>query len=491
MPLDPRTPVLVGVAQALQRVDDPSEASEPLDLMIAAVRAAGEDAKAPALAGRADTVCAVRGVWGYGDPAREVARAVGASGASTLGTPFGGNVVQACVNRLAADIRDGERDVVVLTGAEWGRTQARARREGRKPARREAPGRPDGVLGNDEPMVGPAEQARGLVRPVEFYPVFESALRHARGEGVEENRRRIAGLWARLSRIAADNPHAWIREPVDAETLLATGPSNPMVAFPYSRLLCANNRVDMGAALLLCSLEAAQRAGVPGDRMVFPHAGTDAHDALVPGERGELSTSPAIRVAGRRALELAGVGADEIEHVDLYSCFPSAVRIAAEELGLSLERPLSVTGGLTFGGGPLNNYAMHAIARMVEVLRADPGSRGLVTANGGHLAKHAFGVYASEPPAGGFRDARPQHEVDRHPRRRAVPDFEGTAVLEGLTVMFEGDRPEVMNAACRLDDGGRTWARSRDPELMATALREELCGHRVRLDGRGGLLPVD
>ncbi len=146
-------------------------------------------------------------------------------------------------------------------------------------------------------------------------------------------------------------------------------------------------------------------------------------------ERDNLHSSPAIRIAGRRALELAEVEVGDLDHVDLYSCFPSSVQVAAQELGLSHDRPLSVTGGLTFGGGPLNNYVMHSIARTAELLRQRPGGRALVTANGGMLTKHSFGVYGTEPPAHEFRHQNLQAEVDQTPKRDVVADHNGSAEI--------------------------------------------------------------
>ncbi len=139
----------------------------------------------------------------------------------------------------------------------------------------------------------------------------------------------------------------------------------------------SNNMVDQGAVLILTTVEKATYLQIPSERWVFPYAGTDSHDTYAIGERAELYRSPAIRIAGRRVLELAGVSLDEIDFVDVYSCFPSAVQVAAAEIGLPLDdpsRPLTVTGGLTFAGGPWNNYVSHSIATMAERLVADPGS---------------------------------------------------------------------------------------------------------------------
>ena len=173
-----------------------------------------------------------------------------------------------------------------------------------------------------------------------------------------------------------------------------------MVAYPYTKLLTADLQVDQGAATILCTAAAAEAAGVPRERWVFPLAGADAEDHWFLSHRADFHSSPAIRLAGASALALAGSTIDDMAHLDLYSCFPSAVETAAAELGLPLDdpaRPLTVTGGLTFGGGPGNNYGTHAVASMVDTLRADPGSRGLVTGLGWYQTKHSVGIYGTAP----------------------------------------------------------------------------------------------
>ena len=151
------------------------------------------------------------------------------------------------------------------------------------------------------------------------------------------------------------------------------------------------------------------------------------------------------------------------------------------------DRPLTVTGGLTFGGGPLNNYVMHAIARMVEVLRDDAGSRGLVTANGGYLTKHAFGVYSTDPPELGFQHADLQPDVDKTPSREAVVDHDGPVTIESYTVMYGPDGPAIGHAACLLPDGRRTWANTQDETVVVAMTRDEFCGRPGRVDGAGNL----
>jgi len=483
-------PVLVGVAQVLQRTDDLAEVREPLALMIDAARRAAEDAGAPGLLARAGAVRVVRGVWRYQDPGRAVAAAVGCPGAKTTLTSFGGNGVQQLVNRSCLEILDGRADVVLITGAEWGRSSARAKRVGVTLSESEAPGTPDDVIGEDLDMIHPAEDARGLRMPIQMYAIFETALRHALGESVEDHAKRVANLWASFSDVASRNPSAWIQEAKSAEEIGTPGPTNRAVSSVYPMLMNSNSRVDMGAALILCSEKTAKQLGVPREKWIYPHSGTDAVDPKYASIRDELHGSPGIRIAGARVLELAGVAPSELDHVDIYSCFPSAVQVAARELGLPTndpKRPLTVTGGLTFGGGPMNNYVMHSIARMAEVLRDDTGSRGLVTANGGFLSKHAFGLYSSEPNEGGYRYANVQDQVDALPTREALVDHDGEVEIESYVVMMNGEEPGTAYTACRTPEGCRSWATVEDPSTAAAMTREEFCGRSARIDGAGHL----
>jgi acetyl-CoA C-acetyltransferase len=345
------------------------------------------------------------------------------------------------------------------------------------------------MLGADREPLTEVERTRGLDRPLRVYPLFENALRHAAGRSIEEHQRHVAGLWARFSSVAAANPDAWTRHARSADEIRTTGPSNRMISFPYTKLMNANDRVDQGAALILCSVRAAREARVPEDRFVFPVAGADTHDHWFLSHRSDLRSSPAIRIAGQRALSLAGIVVDDVAHVDLYSCFPCAVEIGAQELGLAFDDPgrsLTVTGGLGFAGGPGNNYVTHSIATMAQRLRADPGSWGLVTGLGWYVTKHAVGVWSTTPPVAGFRHESPQDAVDALPRRNPAPEYEGDATIETYTVVHDRDgEPELAILALLTDDQRRAWGNVVDRDDMEGLMEREGCGRKVRLRSGG------
>jgi acetyl-CoA C-acetyltransferase len=489
--LDPRTPVLVGGGQVVQQVP-PEEAREPVALMADAARRAAEDAGAPGLLAAVESVRVVAQLSRrYLDPGALVASLVGAEPRQSVVTSMGGNVPQVLVDATALAVQRGELDVALLCGAEAWRSRTALRRLGRSPDWTTQPEDtpPADVLGEELVMSAPAELARGLFMPVQVYPLFECALRAAAGRPVAAHAEHLGRLWAGFSEVAAANPHAWSRERRTPEEVRTPGPGNRMIGFPYTKLMNSNNDVDQGAALLLCSAEAARRHGVPPDRWVFPHAGVEANDHAFVSARADLRSSPAIRLAGRRVLELAGIGVDDLTHVDLYSCFPSAVQVAAQELGLGSDRPLTVTGGMSFAGGPWNDYATHAVATMLPLLREDPGAWGLCTANGGFLTKHALGVYAARPPAAGFRRDSPQEAIDALPATPVAEDHSGAATVEAYTVVHDREgRPATGFAACRTTpDGARAWCTTGDEAIMAAMTEEDLVGRPAHV-GPDGVL---
>jgi acetyl-CoA C-acetyltransferase len=240
----------------------------------------------------------------------------------------------------------------------------------------------------------------------------------------------------------------------------------------------------MATGLIVASAQAAQRAKVPRDRWVFIHAGAQANEKWHVSERDRLARSPAIDAVGRAALQHAQLAIDDVAHVDLYTCFPSAVQIAAAELGLRTDdptRPLSVTGGLTFAGGPGNNYSGHAIATLTHRLRENPDTFGLASAIGWYLTKHAIGVYSGRPPRRPFALLEPQ--VQRRQARRARADYMGTATVEAYTVTYGRDCiPESAIISALTPQGERALLRTPDGEVIDALLAADPVGTPISID---------
>ncbi len=487
--LDPRSPVIVGVGQFLNRDDE--NPIEPVRLAAIAARLAADDCGAPSILTALDAVAVAPIVsWRYGDPGRLIAEELGATPSLTMYPTIGGNTPQLLMTRVCERIAAGEMSSALICGAEAYRTRMRAKKhelplDWQRQDRDVQPGWTDGTTFE---MPHQAEMALGIIMPTQNYPLFENALRHEAGRSAAEHSAHIAGIWAGFSAVAADNPHAWDRTPHTAEEIATVTSANRMVGFPYTKHMVSNSHVDMASAVLVCSVERATSLGIPRDRWVFPLSGADTKDPTM-SNRTSFTSSAAIRHGGRAALDLAGVGIDDVAHVDVYSCFPSAVEIACAELGLSTDRQLTVYGGLCFAGGPWNNPVGHAICAMVDVLREDPGSTGLVTANGGNIQKHSFGVYSSEPPATGFRSAHPQFAVDTEPLVPVIENYAGAATIETWTVMHERDGSiGRSHAVLRTPGGERGWAVATDTDVGAALEAEDPIGWTVTIGPDAQLL---
>ena len=142
----------------------------------------------------------------------------------------------------------------------------------------------------------------------------------------------------------------------------------------------------------------------------------------------------------------------------------------------------TLTGGMRFSGGPWNNYAMHGITTMADELRRDPGTWGVVSANGGYVSKVSMGLYSTEAPTDPFRLIAATRTDDESRTRAldAAPDRRGT--IETFTVMHNGhSEPTDGILTCLMPDGRRAWGLVKDPGAAAAMIKEDVVGRPVML----------
>jgi len=507
---DDHTPVLVGCGQITQTEADPRAALGPLDLMARAARQAADDSGAGArLLAALDSIAVIRlfadtsprfaSPFGrQANPPQSLALRLGATQARQLVyTHPGGNMPQWCVNRLCEAVARGEVGAALVVGAEALATQKAAQRAGLALDWADDPGGTPEAWGVARRGWSDVEDLHGARAAITMYPMFEHAIRAARGRGLAEHQAAIGVLLARFAAVAAANPLADRRAGYSAEQIATPGPGNPLIAHPYTRLMSANAYIDQGAALILTSVGQARRLGIPRDKWVFLHGCADAHDHWHVSHRRDFHSSPAMAAVFRQAFAMAGKTLADIALFDLYSCFASAVEVACDALGLASDdaRGLTVTGGLPYFGGPGNNYVSHSIAEMMRRLRAAPGAFGLVTANGNYLTKHSAGIYSTEPPARAFVPQDPallQAELDTTvPQPRFVPLADGAARIETWTVAHDRQGPASAVLFGRLQGGPHDGARfiantPADAALWDAMQREDFIGRAgcVRHDGQ-------
>ena len=457
---DPRkTPVIIGVGQINDRPENPGDGLDPIGLMAAALRRADEDAGGGWLANCDSLAVVAQLAWPQLNPVDgALAETLGIDPAHRMQTAMpNGDSPILLLHEAANRIARGEASVCAVVGGEALRTAAKLaamkpRTDGEKPnALRDAKHRK---------RQGYAP-SYGLVVPTDVYPLYENAGRSAYGQSLEEGQAESGTIWAGMSEVASANESAWIREPVSASEVITASASNRPIAFPYTKLQVANSSVNQGAGFLVTSLAEARERGLAEDRLVFVGHGAAAHEDGNFLARDRYDASPSLATSIERTMELNGVSAADLAHIELYSCFPCVPKMARRVLGWPLDKPATVFGGLTFGGGPIGNYMSHAVAEMVLRLRGTR-DKGLLFANGGY-ATHNHTILLSGAPTGAAfpQDFDYQHEADE--RRGPVPelqeDYTGEAILETYTVHYARDgsvRSGVIVA--RTPEGARTLA---------------------------------
>ena len=501
MSIDPRTPVLAAVGQCVVHWDgsDPAAAPSPLGLAETAARAALADSGAPeTLAGAIDRLIFVRtmldSVPGIPQPFGKPANLPGALAERLALTParaiysvVGGDQPQTLVNEAAETVFAGEARAVLLVGCEATAAMKTALKAGHTLDWSAASDTPMDDRGLGPMLLSAYEMKNGLGAPTQTYPAFEHALRVRLGLTREQHGALMAELWAGFSAVAAANPYAQYPKTLTPAYLATPSPGNYPVADPYLKWHVAQDAVNQGAAVIVTTVGEAARLGIAADKLIHLHGYAKGADRL-PTERPDLSRSAAMEAVLSAALTSAGKTTAEIAHFDLYSCFPVAVLLAAEAIGLDWRTtPATVTGGLPFFGGAGNNYSMHAIATMVERLRARPDEFGLVLANGGFLSKEAAGVYSATPRANwaSVSSAALQAGLDA----QVAPPLLGEttdAVVETYTVTFTKGEPARGYVIARTP-AGRILARGGDRTMLDALLTEDPVGRTVSIVSDNGI----
>lgn len=455
-----RIPVIIGVGQVNDRPEDPDLGLDSMGLMVAALQIAEADAGGGLLADL-DSLAIVDQIsfHSLGKLPEPLAAAIGASPAINYqsAAPHGDTPVR-LLNEAANRIGAGEVKLAAIVGGEALRTAA-----GR--AAKAASGEDKSynairkVATRREPNYA---QKHGLAAPVDVYPLYENATRAAWGQSLAEAQFESAEIWSRFSEVAAGNDGAWIRKPATPDDILNVDERNRPIAFPYSKLMVANSSVNQGAAFLVASLAEARRRGIAGDRLIYVGMGAAAKEPASILHRDRYDGSVSMETSITRTLELNGMTVEDFDCVELYSCFPCVPKMARRILGWPWDRPATVFGGLTFGGGPIANYMSHAIVSMVEKLREE-GRYGFLFANGGFATDNHCIILGKDPIAAATFPQDFDYQAEAEAKRGTVPglveDYAGTATIESYTVFYGRDgSPEAGVVVARTPEGGRTLA---------------------------------
>ena len=485
MNLDPQSPCIIGIGRRTYHPDG-SQAPEPLEMWEEACYLAAADSGNSTLLAKADLLGVVFcQSWQYDDPVGRLVERLGCADADQCYSGIGGVVAQTLISDAAERMIEGKLDLAVLVGAEALDTMRRARAS-QTDLNWSHPGR-SVSLPYDYPP-NDAEVVHDLHHAYATFAMRDIARRARMGASPSEYREQLGSQWARCSSVAAANPYAWFPVERSAHEIAWSSSTNRMVAYPYTKYMTAVMEVDMAAAVILATERKADELGISRDRRIYLRGWAQAEDPPYVAQHSDLSRSPAAAAVAVETLRAAGIRSlDEFGYFDLYSCFASSINFSRDAIGLELDdpRPVTVTGGLPYHGGPASNYMMHSVAEMVSRLREEPSEVGLVTGVGMHFSKHAAAVYSATPghvapPA----DLQPA--LDRQLPVTIVGSSNASAVVAAYTVLHNRDGAERAVAICELTPGTRCYAESHDLALLDAMENEEWVNRPVMVVGTAG-----
>jgi len=437
------TPILVGAGQFVQRQ---ANAMSPMQLAAEAAKSAIGDCGAAHIAGHIDTICVTKlfsdmghlwpSPWGRSDnPPESVARQIGANPDHRIYTQTGGNEPQSRVIEFAADIAAGERSVVLLAGAEALKNQRHAQRKGETLDWNEHFEQALDDRGFGDHVATSQEMKNGLINVIYYYALVEQAQRHQMRRSVKEHREAMAEFFETFSDVASTNPYAQFPGKQTAQEILDA----PNLTHLYTKRMIAQDGVNLGAALIMCSVGKAKELAIPPTQWVFMH-GLAHGTELEMSYREDPANSLMAGLVAQEVLTMAGLNIDDIGLIDIYSCFPCAVATVAQQLNLPIDGSIKLTstGGLPYFGGPGNNYTMHGIAEAVSWAKRERKGYALVTSNGGVLSKHASGVYSQRPCHTDWSQQTTVLSNETFERRSVIAD-PGCGSIVTYTVHFDAD----------------------------------------------------
>ena len=439
-PFDQHTPVIIGVGEITDRTRELDRALEPLALMEHALRAAETDAGATLLA-QVDAIDVVAEYsWPYEDAPGLLATRIGARPRRLHYGVAGGESPVKFMHEAALAISRGESEISVVVGAEAAYTVAAAMKQGSMLAhwgKRDV--RAKLITGAD--LSCPLAVKHGVAMPTHVYPFYENAAQAHWGQTQREALAESGEIWSAFSRAAAANPHAWLPTALEPASITTPTQSNRLIAWPYTKSMVANPQVNQGAAVILSSWGKAQALGIAAEHCVFIHGGAAANEPRDYLARDQYFESHAQNVVLEAAVDIAGGSTDQLDLIELYSCFPCVPKMARRSLKLPAGRSLSVTGGLSFFGAPLNNYMTHAAASLVRGLRGTEPRKGLLYGQGEYVTKHHALVLSSRPARIPVLPSDYRLEDRAQQRRGDIPklimEYAGSARIETFTVVYD------------------------------------------------------
>ena len=389
------------------------------------------------------------------------------------------------INSACNNIITGKIRASLIVGGEARFKKIRALIEDKDYVETELNTNPDHYVKAKEDLhIQEEEDSLGLMA-VGYYAILESALRQKKNLTIKKHNQNIGELYSDFSKIAAQNPDGILENAYSCDEITYASKKNPMQAFPYNKLHCTSWNVNQASAMILCSEELADELNIPLNKRLYPLISSETNHMVATIQRPNLIEPVGLKLAAQYILDTCKHNNFYPNTYELYSCFPIAVQMFAEVLELKIDKPLTVTGGMSFAGGPLNNYMIHSTVKMLDEIRKDSKKIGLVTGVSGMMTKQAFCVWANTP----LTDFTSKDVTDQAAQiEEPIPLSRlenGNGVIIGYTILSK-NKDVAEKAVLYVEDTNRERKVliSYDQDIIKSMGEEEWVGKSINFKGR-------
>ena len=476
------TPVVIGIS-SIQQKGSYDELDEALTLMEKATQKAISDSGNTNITDYIDQIQIPKGFWKYRDPGKWIAKRNGIKSAKTTVTKIG-VLQQNLINTACKDIVNGKINASLIIGGEARYKKIQALKENKVFVETELNTNPDYYVKADSDLQTQDERDELGLMAVGYYAILETAYRAQKNLSIQEHKEKISALYEIFSKIAKENPDGWLDKSLTASEIIKVSKSNPLQALPYNKFHCTTWNVNQASAMIICSENLANDLNIPLSKRVYPLASSESNHMIAPIQRPNLSKSYWLDLAVKFIKGVCRDNDIKPNLYELYSCFPIAVQMFGDSLGLSESQNKTVTGGMSFAGGPLNNYMIHSTVKMLKEIRNNHLNIGLVTGVSGMMTKQAFALWAKEPLMKfSSKDVTKQAALIEYPIEMSTQN-NGEAVILGYTIFKDVEKGMKVVIYGEDSQKNRKVLISKDKEIIKNMGEEEWVGKQIVFKGK-------
>jgi len=334
------------------------------------------------------------------------------------------------------------------------------------------------VKAKEDLYVSQEVDALGMMA-VGYYAIIESAMRYKNNRTLKEHEKFLGDYYERFSEIAAENPHAWNQETFSSKEIGTPSVKNKRIAYPYNKLHNSSWNVNQASALILTSEEIANSLNIPSVKRVYPLISSETNHMIGVIQRPDLTAPVGLQLATDYLLETVANNQIQPTLYELYSCFPVAVQLFSEALKVPDNIDKTITGGMPFAGGPLNNYLLHATAQMLMKIREHTDEIGLITGVSGMMTKQSLAIWGKDP----MMDFESK-DVTKEAEELEIPVpmsnlNHGEAQIIGCTTIYENLNPLKAVFYAEDSQGHRLVLTSNKQRIIKQVEEEECIGLKI------------